>query len=382
MKSTLGLSESIPPFIGVDLTDRYARRPRPIDVCGLTPRADGGFAATFWKWHWPAPEEPLGIEAILREVTAADATMLDGPQALCFPGVRMRECERICGAAGKTPDTLPQQGRAYQGYVRSSVELFTAFHTAHVQISPNPERGGVGEVYPGGIWRRLTSRRIPGKKHELGRQARKEILSLLGVLEWPHENLPSDDENDACVAALMAAAARGAVPGMGTHGIGIPLMVIDGQRREGELVMPSVDEQTKHRISANFNTPEVPVRVAAPARTLDPAALGRAERLLAWLAALAAHGDPRLCTYKDAWQHLFQPDAAMNWGQSRSSKVTELATSTSPIDVPGLGSVRLDSFIVTDAAKRPGEGHWGAVEYTEDDWDRVLGCGEWLEIYP
>jgi hypothetical protein len=42
---------TVPPFIGADLTDRYSKRCRPSDVCGLTPTKGGKLEATFWKWH-------------------------------------------------------------------------------------------------------------------------------------------------------------------------------------------------------------------------------------------------------------------------------------------------------------------------------------------
>lgn len=384
MQTTLGNTARVPPFIGVDLTDRYANAARQIDVCGLSPVDGGGFQAMFWTWKWDAPRVPLNIEDVLHEIRNARATMIDGPQALCLPGHRMRECERLCGAAGKTPDMLPQPGRAYMGYVLASLELFTALHGAGVNIGPHPETGRVGEVYPGGIWRRLTMHKLPGKRSEAGRQARKQLLTDAALIQWPNEDVPTDDQNDACVAAVMAAAACGQVPGLTTHGIGTPLHSMDDTLREGELVMPhSLDDDTRRRISSGLqNLPPLPGSRTRNQLTLDTAVLDRANRLLVWLAALASHADPRLCTYKDAWRYMFPEDEGKAWSQAYLPGITAHAMATTPTYVPGLGFLRLDSFIVADATWRPGLGHWEEAEYGEDDWDRVLGCGDRLETYP
>jgi len=38
--------DPLPRFLGVDLTDRYGRHPRPIDVCGL----NDDLQAHWWTW--------------------------------------------------------------------------------------------------------------------------------------------------------------------------------------------------------------------------------------------------------------------------------------------------------------------------------------------
>lgn len=59
----------------------------------------------------------------------------------------------------------------------------------------------------------LSGRRaLPNKSTEQGRIGRKKILEALGVSGLPL--LPTGDQNDACVAALMAAAAAGKIPGL------------------------------------------------------------------------------------------------------------------------------------------------------------------------
>ena len=51
------------PYLGVDLTDRYAKTVRPIDLCGL--RLDGGrLRASYWQWLWSEPESALDVEQL------------------------------------------------------------------------------------------------------------------------------------------------------------------------------------------------------------------------------------------------------------------------------------------------------------------------------
>src|SRR5262249_37088159 len=93
----------IPPYIGADLTDRYARDVRPIDVCVLFPSDSGDLEPVFYTWTWEQlPPAPLDVDAIAPELSTAVCVMLDGPQGLATIGESMRRCERQCGAAGKT----------------------------------------------------------------------------------------------------------------------------------------------------------------------------------------------------------------------------------------------------------------------------------------
>jgi hypothetical protein len=118
----------------------------------------------------------LEVSEITDEIRAAKSTMIDGPQGLASSGHTLRACERACGAAGKTPDTLPAPGKPFSGFVRSSVELFDAFAVAELLVSPSEFMGGISEVYPGDIWHRLVGRTIPKKSTQEGRRARKQIL--------------------------------------------------------------------------------------------------------------------------------------------------------------------------------------------------------------
>jgi hypothetical protein len=150
-------------YLGVDLTDRYAKSSRSIDVCGLTFVEPNSLNAAFWHWQWASPQEYLDISAIASEVKAAKSTMFDGPQGLATIGKTLRACERQSGAVGKTPDTMPILGKPFAGYIRSSIELFSAFAKTGFSISPSGFIAGVSEVYPGNIWNRLTTRVLPKK---------------------------------------------------------------------------------------------------------------------------------------------------------------------------------------------------------------------------
>ena len=100
--------------LGLDLTDRHARTPRPIDVCALHEAPGGTLRASFWSWTWtPADEGEVDLSPVLSKLKAAPAIGMDGPQGLAAPGRSLRSCERETAAAGKTPDQLPPPGKPY-----------------------------------------------------------------------------------------------------------------------------------------------------------------------------------------------------------------------------------------------------------------------------
>jgi len=252
MNSTL--RAGVPDYIGADLTDRYSKACRSIDVCGLSSDENNKLAATFWFWHWDVGPGPLDVSVVSNELKAAKAAMFDGPQGLASPGNHLRACERQSAAVGKTGDSLPPLTRPFAGFIRSSLDIFAALFRAGIRIGPNRFLGGLSEVYPGHIWTLLAGRRaLPNKSTEQGRVGRKNILEALGVSGLPQ--LPTHDQNDACVAALMAAAADGKVPGLTATAIGASLSIDpDGTLREGFMVIPEVASATRSLIS------ELPLR--------------------------------------------------------------------------------------------------------------------------
>src|SRR5687767_10468455 len=118
MKTTRRLIGPI-DYLGIDLSDRYAKQRRPNDVCGLTSIEPNKLSSVFWQWEWSEPEHRIDVSEITAEISAAKSTMIDGPQGLASSGKTLRECERTCGAAGKTPDILPSLGNPFAGFVRS-----------------------------------------------------------------------------------------------------------------------------------------------------------------------------------------------------------------------------------------------------------------------
>jgi hypothetical protein len=95
-------------FIGIDLTDPYARRPRSADVAIIDGQGACHFVAV------PAPRVGGSVAGWLAPVgatpTSGDVLVIDGPLGLANVGEPMRDCERLLGAPGKTPDALPVAG--------------------------------------------------------------------------------------------------------------------------------------------------------------------------------------------------------------------------------------------------------------------------------
>jgi hypothetical protein len=227
---------SIPPFVGADLTDGGAARPRPVDVCGLS-RDGAALVATFWQWRWDGE----GFAEIAAELAAARGALLDGPHALAAAGRTMRACERLTAAAGKTPALREAlvRGRPFAGFLLSSLDLFAALDAAGLSVSPGVPGPGIWETYPGHLWRQLA----PGlarKSTAAGLAARARLLRARGVRLGRAALDP--DRLDAAICALAAAAACGAVPGLRTRLVGEPLVRrADGTLEEGPIVVFDVE---------------------------------------------------------------------------------------------------------------------------------------------
>jgi hypothetical protein len=373
----------VPPYLGIDLTDRYAVECRPIDVCGLKPTENGDLISSFWHWEWDPGGMPLNIEAIeaiVEELKASKAAMLDGPQGLATPGNALRGCESQSGAAGKTPDVRPRPGSPFAGFICSSLDLFAALERARVRISPPRFLHGACEVYPGHIWRILAGRVLPKKGSDEGRRARKRILEALRVSGLP--KLPTHDQNDACVAAILAAAADGAIPGITPVAIGVPLTFDDGGAlREGPMVIPKVSTGIRKLISnALFRTltglDEVRPSKKRAATSTDPQDL--AEDLLTCFVDKGSKGNPMICTYSWAYRYLFHASYT-TWAQAYAGQVIEIAKRTRLQELPGLGAVCLDTFVVSKRSRLPSDGHWPTAHYEREDWERALGMATVLD---
>lgn len=204
-------------FVGIDLTSAFAASSRAIDVAVL----DDRLSARFFKVAWPNAEAAIGRDAsfltqtLLAEVPLGQSERMvlavDGPQGLATAGNTMRACERNLGTPGRTPSTLPpaETGAPYQGYIRSSIDLFAGL------LGDDPPRALAGfdgvdnmeadlwEVFPGAEWGVLAKRQLPKKKTLPGRKARRTLLEALEV-SFPTEAIPTEDQNDALVGAYLA----------------------------------------------------------------------------------------------------------------------------------------------------------------------------------
>jgi hypothetical protein len=365
-------SRNSPEYIGADLTDRYSGECRNVDVCGLT-RAGNSLRASFWHWRWDRAPQPLDVATVAKELRAARVAMLDGPQALASKGTSLRVCERQSAAAGKTPDTRPGLAKPFAGFICSSLELFDGLKREGIAISPPVFVGGVSEVYPGHIWTILSGGRpLPKKSTQAGRLARRAVLEALGVTRLPM--LPTHDQNDAAVAAIVAAVADNQVTGISAVAIGEPLTVdSDGTLREGPMVIPRVTDLVVGRIAGALR--EVHITELSVGRVIEPAPAALhigAEELLALFIAKAMEGKPQVCTYGWAYRTLFNASYT-KFSMAYARKVIEAACRTRPRELPGLGLVRLDAFIVSKRDGLPSDGYWPASHRDREEWERVLG---------
>jgi len=414
-------------WLGVDLSDRHADGQKPNAVCGLDPVAGGGLAVRFWTWEWDPGEADPDVAPLLDEVRAARCVLLDGPQGLARAGRDVRACEGAFRTPGRTPDHLPGADVFMGGYLRSSVELFAAFFHAKIRVSPVSMTGGVGEVFPGAFWRDLERFGIgplPDKRRRDGRAARRAILGALG-LAFASVDLPTDDQLDAAVAALTAAAADGGARGLYARARGDGLFrTDDGLLREGPIVelclqgwRATAAREAVEALAAPAPTPAAPARGAGapgavdapvprpavepvvpeaaavgpavaswapsgPSPTVatgpDPAALRRAEALLDLLHGRFVSRRPVVVTYAAAYTLLFpdQARAVSRWSPALAAEVVRAASATGRRDLPGLGPVALDAFVVDSTFQVPGRGHWAVAPYTAADWRACFGVPE------
>jgi Protein of unknown function (DUF429) len=365
-------------YLGADLTDRYARAPRAVDVCGLTPLPGGKFAARFWTWIWDAGPRPLLVGPLVDEIGRARVVMLDGPQGLARPPAAMRVCEQLTRAPGQTPHQLPPFYVPFAGFIHSSVELFAALHAARVPISPAAGRQGCGEVYPGDMWPTIVPR-LPKKGTPEGDRLRNAALGMLGVVGLPAH--ATHDQNDAAIAALAAAALDGVVSGVATQLVGDALYSDkDGVLREGTMVRLGVaSADLQRRLTSLVSTVPAassPVQSAAVTSARAPAAhdarmLERANDLHTRFVEAVNEGRPVIASYSWVYGRLFGA-IPKPWSQAHGGEVAAIAHRTALIHVDSLGLVALDTFVAGSKTGVPGPGLWSAVAYREADWNRVF----------
>ena len=222
-------------YVGLDLSDPYAATQRPCDLAVLGPDLD----CTFSTWDYRV--DGLGIIPP-RVIGRSFILAIDGPQALAGrPEATVRESERLVNAPGRTPYELPEPGKPFAGFIRGSVELFhnlavggSRFRLLGMEDVP-PGDANLLEVFPGGAWRILSPKSLPAKRTLEGRTARRDLLEGLGIA-LPSDDLPTDDQLDAAVAAFVAFEFdHGNVR---VEGLGPMFDESTGALREGYVVQP------------------------------------------------------------------------------------------------------------------------------------------------
>jgi NAD(P) transhydrogenase len=186
-------------FVGIDLTDPFARTSRPVTLALM----DRWRRVRFVTWTY----DPTGERMIPEHVAAEGFVVaIDGPQGLAARGRAMRQAERVLRAPGKSGEALAGAGKPYAGFIRGSVELFGALRKSGLGLLGEApwETTALLEVYPGDTWPKWAGRRPPKKSLPAGRRARYDILREHG-LELPVGcDAVTHDQLDAAAAALLA----------------------------------------------------------------------------------------------------------------------------------------------------------------------------------
>jgi Protein of unknown function (DUF429) len=268
-------------FVGIDLTSAFAASPRPIDIAVL----DDRLSVRFFTVAWPRAQVVIDRDpSFLTQMLLAQVPLgprermvlaVDGPQGLATHGNTMRACERILGTPGRTPSNLPpaeESGAPFQGYIRSSIDLFAGLVGA---VSPWPLAGltGVGnveadlwEVFPGAEWVVLARHRLPLKTTVAGRQARRNLFDALQVA-FPTPSLPTADQNDALVGAYLAWCVHNRPSAVEL--VGVAPGMADGEIREGFILHAGPTLGTDLPITEPAATPSTSVADREPEAAND-----------------------------------------------------------------------------------------------------------------
>jgi hypothetical protein len=255
-------------FVGLDLTDPYASRQRPVDVAVV----DEHLRCELFRITWSASSDSALSVLELGEVTdgplSGDVLVIDGPLALATVGRSTRECERVLGAPGHTSDTLPTlRSQLFAGYIRGSVELARTL-TAVGWIAANAnniESATMLEAYPGAAWRALRSA-LPKKRSSDGKTARRALLEAAGVVLPPCAL--THDALDAALCALIGYWSRGTPPRI--RPFGLPCSELDGVMREGFIMQPIQDWSSPAATQVSISLPDQSTGGAGPASDHGP----------------------------------------------------------------------------------------------------------------
>lgn len=220
-------------YIGLDLTDPHARKPRPVDVAIV----DMAGNCVFERLPaLPGSDTAAWLAPITHGPNAGDVLIVDGPLALASLGNSLRNCERVLGTPGKTPDSVPRAGtRPFAGYIAGSVRLasrLVADGWTPVTAATPVESATLLEAYPGASWRKLVNGPLPHKTTHAGLRARESVLRALGLsFSRPPA---SHDELDAALCAWIGWRSRTSAGTAST--VGTPCFELGGHLREGVIV--------------------------------------------------------------------------------------------------------------------------------------------------
>jgi hypothetical protein len=192
-------------FIGIDLSDPFAKRKRPCTRATM----GANLNCIFDEWEYD-----LTSSRIIRDrmPSAGFVLAIDGPQGLAGqPECRMRLSERELGAAGKSPYSFQPLGKPYAGFVQGSVKLFYVLSKSRgfrlCGLKRDKSDANLIEVYPGASWPIIAGPGLPKKRSLAGRKCRYESLLKRGMQfsdEYTAEIPPTHDQLDAAIAAYTA----------------------------------------------------------------------------------------------------------------------------------------------------------------------------------
>ncbi len=158
-------------------------------------------------------------------------------------------------------------------------------------------------------------------------------------------DLTTHDQNDACISALIAAAADGKVNGMSVRGIGLPLARDpDGTLREGPLAIPLLSQELResidealHELHSAVELRTAPMaaksRLQKTSSMVSDSSLKNAIALRDYFERTAERGDAKICTYAWAYRHSFG-ESPPKWSQAYARKVLALAKNTPAAELP------------------------------------------------
>ncbi len=192
-------------FIGIDLSDPFAKRKRPCTRATLGTNLN----CIFDEWEYDltgnhiVPDEILPVQFVLA---------IDGPQGLAGnPECAMRLGERALGTAGKSPYAFRPIRQPYAGFVQGSVKLFYSLNKSQrfqlYGLKNEEVDTNLIEVYPGAAWPVIAGHRLQKKRLLAGRQSRYELLMRIGIkfsAKYTIEVPPTHDQLDAAIAAYIA----------------------------------------------------------------------------------------------------------------------------------------------------------------------------------